>query len=479
MDGDAAPDRDILPWVLQQAGVPHHKLAALAPDFLVVSPPKTGSTWLAANLRCHPGVFVPGVKEVKYFSSLHKRLDLGWYLDHFAPAGGRRRGEASPSYALLPVAMIRLIRRLFPDLRLVFLLREPISRAWSHARHNHRYREANFSRPAGPAPLAAVSERQWRENFTHDWPLASGDYLGQLRRWLSVFPRERVYVGYYESIARSPAALLRDIFSLLGLSADVDFSTFPLHERILPGEPGALSADLHRFLHGLLHARSRELIDFLREQWGAQPPPEWREVLSPLEGQPHTPPAEPFRRQFDDRYLHGVLEMEEGLPSSYPPILDDYRGFLIRFFRGRLFGLDPTLRPLDLEAVTPDELRAYEEAGRCFTAPSLGELKGRIDQHAYYRARNQVEALERRQVGLDEALRDARRHIDRLEAGLGEASRALRALEADALRLSPKERSLTHFLREAVRRPLRAYRRLRAAFAADRRAAVDTACRTE
>ena len=123
---------------------PHDELSALRPDFLIISPPKTGSTWLAANLRLHPQVFVPDIKEVKYFSSFHRWLDLGWYLDHFAPAEGRLKGEASPSYAILPVERIRLVRRLFPDVKLIFLMREPVGRAWSHARHNHRYREANF-----------------------------------------------------------------------------------------------------------------------------------------------------------------------------------------------------------------------------------------------------------------------------------------------------------------------------------------------
>ena len=47
------------------------------PQFLVISPSKTGSTWLADNLRCHPQIFVPAVKEVKYFSSLFKWLNLG------------------------------------------------------------------------------------------------------------------------------------------------------------------------------------------------------------------------------------------------------------------------------------------------------------------------------------------------------------------------------------------------------------------
>src|SRR5262249_16352453 len=146
-----------------------------------------------------------------YFSSLFKWLDLSWYLDHFGLAASRVKGEASPSYASLPLSRIRLIRRLLPDVKLIFLMREPVARAWSHAKHNFRYGEANFAGPA--ADLANVPGCQWRENFAHEWPLTSGDYLGQLRRWLSVFPREQVYVGFYESIARRPEALLRDLFT--------------------------------------------------------------------------------------------------------------------------------------------------------------------------------------------------------------------------------------------------------------------------
>src|SRR6185295_5025435 len=103
--------------------------AGRLPRFLIVSPPKTGSTWLADNLRRHPGVFVPTIKEVKYFSCFFEALDFDWYLGHFGEAGGRLKGEATPSYALLPVGRIRLLRRLFPGLKLVFLMREPIARA--------------------------------------------------------------------------------------------------------------------------------------------------------------------------------------------------------------------------------------------------------------------------------------------------------------------------------------------------------------
>ena len=155
-------------------GDPHDLFRHRRPDFLVISPPKTGSTWLADNLRRHPQLFVPAIKEVKYFSSLYQWLDYGWYCDHFNGAGPRQAGEASPSYASLPLADIRNIRRLLPDVKLVFLMREPVARAWSHAKHNRRYREANF---ADASDTETTNQDQWRANFVHDWPLVAGDYL--------------------------------------------------------------------------------------------------------------------------------------------------------------------------------------------------------------------------------------------------------------------------------------------------------------
>jgi hypothetical protein len=66
---DRAPSSEQLGWLAP--GV----LRSL-PDFLVISPPKTGSTWLSHNLRCHPEIFVPPRKELRYFGSLSRWIDL-------------------------------------------------------------------------------------------------------------------------------------------------------------------------------------------------------------------------------------------------------------------------------------------------------------------------------------------------------------------------------------------------------------------
>src|SRR5262245_14324246 len=68
-----------------------------SPAFLIVGPQRTGTTWLHANLRFHPQVFLSEPKELFFFSRLktpeHPKFqsnDLGWYLRCFRDPWSRR-----------------------------------------------------------------------------------------------------------------------------------------------------------------------------------------------------------------------------------------------------------------------------------------------------------------------------------------------------------------------------------------------------
>ncbi len=58
--------------------------------------------------------------------------------DAVTEAEGSKAGEITPAYAILPVEVIREIRREFPDIRLIYLIRNPMDRAWSSARRGGR-----------------------------------------------------------------------------------------------------------------------------------------------------------------------------------------------------------------------------------------------------------------------------------------------------------------------------------------------------
>src|SRR5258708_29523222 len=96
----------------ERAGGP----ALRIPDFFIVGHHKSGTTALYEMLRRHPQIFMPDLKEPRFFASdlrpqfESKRGGIAprtWddYLDLFAPAlPDQRMGEASPAYLRSSVA---------------------------------------------------------------------------------------------------------------------------------------------------------------------------------------------------------------------------------------------------------------------------------------------------------------------------------------------------------------------------------------
>jgi hypothetical protein len=401
--------------------------APFLPDFLIISPPKTGSTWLVSNLGCHPGVFVPPIKEVKYFSTYYRWLDLNWYARHFQPGGNRLKGEASPSYSLLPCRMIRLIRTLMPEVKLIFLMRDPVGRAWSHARHNYRYREANFRACVGT--IETVPDSEWRENFRHPWPFASGDYQGQLRRWFSVFPRPQIYVDLYERIQTDPVGLLSRIMDFLDVPTPTHWSSYRTRETILPGPTLAISEVLKHDLRLLLGNRTQALSAFLQEQFGLNVADQWAVTLGPGTNMTCGPErslaveslaggsgpqvlssAAMVGNKADDRPVARELEnvslellVQENDYAAARVIEEHCHGYRIVLQRGRFLAVRLTLGEVDLEGM--DEAAASVKGDILF-ADSLERAKEAVMHQVIRELRLELALSHSRQKEFQDQLRD-------------------------------------------------------------------------
>ncbi len=124
-------------------------------DIFICGAQKSGTTYLSEALASLPDFYLPPIKEVHYFSAHYDR-GLRWYLSHFETRRSPRlQVDASPSYMVSAVVPER-IRAVNPNAKIVFLLRDPVSRAYSHFQHNRRagYDDLDFS-----AALAAEDER--------------------------------------------------------------------------------------------------------------------------------------------------------------------------------------------------------------------------------------------------------------------------------------------------------------------------------
>lgn len=189
------------------------------PQFFCVGAQKCGTTALHHYLTRHPKIFLPSIKETHFFDDGHNEWSLGieHYLSKYfaaAPAG-TLAGEIDPEYLFFPEVPARLSRH-FPAARLIFLFREPVSRAYSHYwMTRRRGRESlDFA--------AALDAETGRLRGAHlarsDYSYASrGFYAAQVERYLKYFPRDHMLFLLSDDLKRKPQETLEKIYAFLGI----------------------------------------------------------------------------------------------------------------------------------------------------------------------------------------------------------------------------------------------------------------------
>lgn len=234
------------------------------PHFLGIGAPKAGTTWLWSQLKKHPDVWLTPEKEMHFFdrstaypspnrlatASFKQRLlgsqewerpqvmkglrsiavnvmrgrfkraawwrdwtfgyyDEDWYVKLFSQARPNQVcGEISPSYSILEPRDIERIRAVNPEMRLIFMMRDPIDRAWSGLRYSASRSKAEKPAKSTEAMIARLETPLM---------LLRGDYERTLDHYLSVFDSSQILVCFYDAISRDPDGLIRSITSFLGI----------------------------------------------------------------------------------------------------------------------------------------------------------------------------------------------------------------------------------------------------------------------
>lgn len=197
-----------------------------APDFLVIGAQKSGTTWLRHHLRAHPAIFMPE-SEVHFFDkSHHFAKGPDWYESHFRPAAQDQViGEKTPEYLWATddgaekhqAGAHKRIYNLYPETKLIAVLRNPVNRAVSSL--NHMIRTGRLS------PLSRIDELlvgDKRAVPAAHGVFAKGFYFRQLQQYLRYFDREQMLVLLFEDdVLGTPRRTLRRLYEFIGVDPDV------------------------------------------------------------------------------------------------------------------------------------------------------------------------------------------------------------------------------------------------------------------
>jgi hypothetical protein len=210
------------------------------PDFLCVGAHKSGTTWLYQQLDSHPDFWMPPVKELHYLDQLSRvqrtspprcrderdlrflenirilsaeqHMDLERYAQLFEPKASLLSGDISPNYSTLGNEVIRRVVGYFPNLKVIFLARDPVERAWSHLSMEVHYRQIE--------PFDATDIDQVNRNLLRRGMLLRSYPSAIVARWKRNVHPDRFRIYFFDDLKKNPTELRCSILRFLGAHPD-------------------------------------------------------------------------------------------------------------------------------------------------------------------------------------------------------------------------------------------------------------------
>ena len=127
-----------------------------------------------------------------------------------AAANARAIGETSPMY-LYGKRSPEKIRKYLPEVKLIVVLREPVSRLYS--RYLHLARDGRQPSPRFKDALNKENRIWWTRNDL----IQEGFYYKHLSRYYDIFPKEQMKVFLYEDLKNNPQMLMKEVFQYIGV----------------------------------------------------------------------------------------------------------------------------------------------------------------------------------------------------------------------------------------------------------------------
>ncbi|MCS4116166.1 sulfotransferase family protein [Salinibacter ruber] len=215
--------------------MPTQRKEKYLPDFIIGGAMKCGTSSMHAILSSREDVFIPE-GEVHFFTlgdpiqspetvkfdpertvfNLNDEKKVEWYRSFFEGADSDQLiGEDSTTYLSSRVAPER-IRELLPDVKLIFMLRNPVDRSLSHYRH---------------LVMSGRATKTFEQTLVHDSSNLHlrSFYKPQLERYFRLFLRDQVKVVLFERFVEETQTVIDEVCSYLGFSDSIDLKEVETH----------------------------------------------------------------------------------------------------------------------------------------------------------------------------------------------------------------------------------------------------------
>ena len=177
----------------------------MLPNFLIIGAMKSGTTSLYHYIKTHPEIFMPAFKEPNFFikKDIQKR-DLEWYEALFSGSNNAKAlGEASVNYTKYPhyQGVPQRIASFNKNMRLIYVLRNPLARTCSHYLHNI---------------YAGIETESLRDAIVkRPLYIQASLYYMQIQEYLKHFSSDQLLILLFEDLKKDPIGIVRKVFDFL------------------------------------------------------------------------------------------------------------------------------------------------------------------------------------------------------------------------------------------------------------------------
>ena len=186
-------------------------------SFMLPGFPNCGTSSLCDLMKQNADVFIPTPKEPSFFSigRFERELSWGWYNSLYEGAENSRAvGDCTVNYCCSrarSLASPATIAEFFPDLRLIFVVRDPIRRIETHWRHH-----AVIGHPRGLHAFNSAVER-------FSMLVNTSRYYSHINRFRAHYSDDQILVLFFEDFVRDPVSTTNKALKFVGVDAQTSF----------------------------------------------------------------------------------------------------------------------------------------------------------------------------------------------------------------------------------------------------------------
>ena len=190
----------------------------LLPNLIIGGAPKAGTSSLYHYLKAHPSICMSIPKEPYFFTANYSK-GLTWYHSVFQEYQNQKIiGEASTKYLTQAVTTAPRIKKHLPNVKLIFILRNPVGRFMSDYWYAVKLGQIKHSQKRLKDLITGKNDMPsfWNQEMSfYNWFKKRGKYEEQLPLFYDRFPDHQIKVVFFEDLKLNQNAILQSIYRFL------------------------------------------------------------------------------------------------------------------------------------------------------------------------------------------------------------------------------------------------------------------------